>query len=134
MSETELKTRKPNTVKFIFMGDPTDNGAGSRVIDHDDENEFRGAVRYGMRFPKGKAVEVPVDAKIGPESHITIVSKLRGNNHYFEGDEAEFKAAKDAGRIKFKKAPEKTPVLVKEMGVMRKRPKTSSSASDGDDD
>ena len=112
MSEQKSDAKEPTTTKFIFIGDPNDGGAGSRAIDEDDDDGFRGMKIYGLTFPKGKAVEVRFDAKIGGTG-MSVVDKLRGNTHFFEGTESEFKSA----GIAIKKAKPKTPRLVKNIGV-----------------
>lgn len=140
-TDTETTPRKalktvPVTAKFIFIGDPTDNGAASRApqtIDNEgDDPGFVGADLYGFKFPKGKAVEVPLNATIG-DTDTPIVRKLRGNRHFFEGTEDELKAAKAAGEVVVKKAPEKKPVYVKNIGV-RGLDKAAPKPDDGDDD
>jgi hypothetical protein len=108
------------TTKFIFIGDLKDSGRGSRAPRDDDDMETGTSCNlYGYKFPIGRAVAVPLDAKIGTSSML-IVDKLRGNSHFFEGEEAELKAAKDAGQIAVVKARPKTPVLVKYAGMRRK--------------
>ena len=104
------------TVKFIFIGDPNDNGAGSHASKEDDDTDFRGSKRYGFTFPKGKAIEVPVNAKIG-DTQMSVVEKLRNHSHYFEGSEEAFAAAKKSGAIQFRKAPPKRARLIKNIGV-----------------
>lgn len=130
------------TAKFIFIGDPNDNGAASRApqtIDNEgDEQGFIGCAIYGMRFPKGKAVEVPLNAMIA-DTDTPIVRKLRGNRHFFEGTEDELKAARSAGEVKVKVAPKKEPVLIKNLGVRglkqaAETARNTQNTSDGDDD
>lgn len=123
----------PATVKFVYIGDPNDNGAGSRAFE-DDDDDFRGIKLYGIKFPKGKAVDVRQDAVIAG-TEISIVAKLQGNSHFFEGTEAEFAAAVKAGEIKRRKAPEKPVILVKNLGVRGMvQPDGIKTSSDGDDD
>lgn len=106
--------------QFIFVGDPNDNGRGSRAPRFDDDDDTDTACKiYGIRFPLGKAVSIPLEARIGTSSML-IVDKLRGNNHFFEGSEAEFQAAKASGQIKVKPAPKKTPQLVRYAGMRRR--------------
>jgi hypothetical protein len=116
------KAVKPvrETTKFIFVGDLKDGGRGSRAP-RDDDDVDTGTVcdLYGYKFPLGRAVAVPLDAKIGT-SNMMVIDKLRGNSHFFEGDEAELKAAKDAGQIVVVKARPKTPVLIRYQGMRRK--------------
>jgi hypothetical protein len=128
MSEDQAPTPRPSkaakpvreTAKFTFIGDLKDSGRGSRAP-RDDDDEDTGTVcnLYGFKFPIGKAVSVPLDATIGT-SATTVAEKLRGNSHFFEGDEAELKAAKDAGQIVVVKARPKTPVLTRFHGMRRK--------------
>jgi hypothetical protein len=143
--ETELtgpKTRAakpaPATTRFIFIGDPNDNGAASRAKPSDDDaGDFVGAKLYGIAFPKGKAVEVRLDRTCGPEVSTLVVTKLRGNPHFFEGTEDELKAAKAAGEVVIKPAPKKVPVRTRDIGVRGlKQPEGAkpAAADDGDDD
>ncbi len=90
------------------------------------------ATVYGFKFPLNKAVSVPNDATIG-ETGISIPKKLRNNSHFFEGDEAELKAAKDAGEVTFTKAPKKIAKQVRYVG-MRKGDMPGAVASAGADD
>lgn len=119
----QSKAAKPvrETTQFIFIGDPNDNGKGSRAPRDDDEedNGVPMCPMYGFKFPIGKPVAVPVDAKIGTSSML-IVDKLRGNTHFFEGTEAELAAAKSAGEIVIKKARPKSPILTRFHGMRRK--------------
>ena len=129
MSEDQAPTPRPSkaakpvreTTQFIFIGDPNDNGKGSRAPRDDDEedNGVPMTAMYGFKFPLGKPVAVPLDAKIGTSS-MMICEKLRGNSHFFEGTEAELSAAKAAGEIVIKKAKPKAPVLVRFHGMRRK--------------
>ena len=111
----------PADPKFIFMGDPKDSGRGSRAKwDDDDTDTGTYCKLYGFKFPLGKAVSVPENIRIG-ETHMMVTAKLRGNSHFFEGDEAALDAAKKSGAVKFVRAPEKIPVLVKYKGMRLKR-------------
>lgn len=130
------------TAKFIFIGDPNDNGAASRApqtIDNEgDDPGFVGCEIYGIKFPKGNAVEVPLNAVIA-DTDTPIVRKLRGNRHFFEGTEDELKAARSAGEVKVKPAPKKEPVYIKNLGVRglkqsAETAKNTQTTSDGDDD
>ena len=125
----------PASALFIFIGDPKDNGAGNRAPSDDDDGPFLGSKVYGFTFPKGKAVPVPLNAKIG-NTPMLVVEKLRGNSHFFEGTEAEFKAARDEGEIVFTKAPKKVPVRTQDVGVrgLEQPAGIKPSADDGDDD
>ena len=142
--ETPARRSKSSAVatpsaKFIFIGDPNDSGSASRapqIIDNEENDDaFVGCHMYGIKFPKGKAVDVPLNARIG-DSTTLIVNKLRGNSHFFEGDEAELKAAKSAGEVVIKKAPKKVPVLVKHLGVrgLKQAEGVTKSNDDGDDE
>ena len=121
-TDTDIKQQQhkpkpaPATTRFIFIGDPKDNGAGSRAPRDEDANEFAGVEMYGIRFPKGKAVEVRLDRKIADTDRLTA-DKLRGNTHFFEGTEDELKTAKSNGEIVIKPAPKKVQSLVRNMGV-----------------
>lgn len=109
----------PSTAQFIFIGDPNDNGRGSRAPRFEDDEDTTTACKlYEIRFPLGKSVAVPLEAKIGTSSML-IVDKLRGNSHFFEGTEAEFQAAKAAGEIKVRPAPKKAARMVKYYGMRR---------------
>lgn len=134
-AEAKPKTKpQPKTATFIFIGDPNDNGAASRAPRDEDDEGVPAAEIYGHRFPKGKAVDVRLDAMIG-DTHRTVVSKLRGNRHFFEGTEDELKAAKAAGEVSFKAQPKKVPVLVKNIGVRGlKQAGDKKPADDGDDE
>lgn len=115
------KPEAPPVATFIFIGDPKDSGRGSRAPRDDDDTDTGSVCKlYGFKFPLGKAVDVPIDAKIGPLSVILVVDKLRGNSHFFEGTEAELKAAKASGELVFTKAPPKVKMLVKHLGLPMK--------------
>ena len=126
---------EPTTARFVFIGDPKDSGRGSRArFDDDDEDTGTHCKLYGFKFPLGKAVTVPLDARIGITS-MSVVDKLRGNSHFFEGDEEALKAAKASGALKIVKAPEKTPVLIKFKGMRLKRvPGSKAMEPAGDED
>lgn len=136
--EVTVSTRKQKpalaTAQFIFIGDPNDNGRGSRAPRFEDDEEVGTASKmFGIRFPLGKAVSVPLDARIGT-SPTLVVDKLRANTHFFEGSEAEFIAAKAAGEIKVRPAPKKVARLVKYAGMRKSdMPNAVQNASSMDD-